>query len=193
MNLMDRMEHVGVDGADGYRIPATAPMARNEHGLFHSRMGRESGDREPARLWSDLPVIPDELKGCDLHILGDVDGQILGCAGVIQAIAANVVFDVNVPRGLAQVPSNATRSQLVTVQVDNRRTMGQTIDLLMSFRRHNPLAVVVAGSRYFAEDDLSHERFAISDASLRTPSTPEAMVTVFKAAVKNNTRLLHVS
>ncbi|WP_127903562.1 hypothetical protein [Solirhodobacter olei] len=193
MNLMDRMEYSGVDGATDYAIP-THSWKHKDTPVFRSRRDPANAPRpEKSRLWSDLPAIPEEIIGCDLHILGDVDGQILGCAGVIQAIAANLSFDVNVPRGLSQIPIDATRKQFVTVQVDNRRIMGQTIDLLMNFRRRNPFAVVVAGSRYFVEDDLSQERFAISDASLRTPSTPESMVAVFMAAKKNNKRMLHIS
>ncbi|WP_127902261.1 hypothetical protein [Solirhodobacter olei] len=193
MNLMERMEFSGVDGAGEYAIP-THFRKRTDVPVFRSRRYPANAARPAeSRLWSDLPAIPDELKGCDLHILGDVDGQILGCASVIQAIAANVSFDVNVPRGLSQISIDATRKQFVTVQVDNRRIMGQTIDLLMNFRRRNPFVVVIAGSRYFVEDDMTQERFAISDASLRTPSTPEAMVAVFKAAQENNKRMLHIS
>lgn len=78
------------------------------------------------------------------------------------------------------------KSIVLLVDVDIFKCLDNAIDWLLEFRLHNPTIPVVITSDQFTYNDLSIQRMAIADASVRTPSSIDFLVAAVLQAIENN-------
>lgn len=78
------------------------------------------------------------------------------------------------------------KSIVLLVDVDIFKCLEDAIDWLLEFRLHNPTIPVVITSDQFTYNDLSIQRMAIADASVRTPSSIDFLIGAVLQAIENN-------
>ncbi|WP_127903559.1 hypothetical protein [Solirhodobacter olei] len=125
--------------------------------------------------------VPAAFHNCDVHVLGDSEGDFLTCSDVFMAHAGDVFFDECFERGLGAIRPDR-RVQVVILHMGDCVTQHWVIDLLKDFRRRNPSAVVIVGSRDVANDDLTCEWVELCDVFMRVPKSPIDMIAAYRAA-----------
>ncbi len=90
-------------------------------------------------------------------------------------------------RTASQRPGHKT---VFAIDLDSLGHIDKALPKLMHLRRLNPLLSVLILSAHFKRDDLSSERVAIADASIRLPSNASGIMRGIGYAV-NNTRKRH--
>lgn len=131
------------------------------------------------------------------HILGPnvVNRRILMVAEPASAVHEHIGWLDRYTRGVYAYASlteaeDAARvspdETLTLVSMDMFVNLNVAIDLLSGYRRARPERVVVIASRQFSMHDMTCERGAIADASLRLPAGRPELALCLGAAVTNN-------
>ena len=128
------------------------------------------------------------LRGSDIVIVGEgTRGSVTPfsphfseCRSVMAAAdfksAERILFESDAP---------------LRVLLINIEDVDQTVDWLLRLRAVDPDIVTIATSADFEKNDLSSERAAICDASLRQPVTPVTLSLGVTAAITNHRRFYH--
>lgn len=77
-------------------------------------------------------------------------------------------------------------SNVILVDIDIFQSLDDAIDWLLKFRVRNPTTPVVISSDRFTYNDLSIQRMAIADVSVRTPSSKDFLSGAVLQAIENN-------
>ena len=127
-----------------------------------------------------------DIADCHFVILGDVTGELLKTLAAEKGSPLDVRVDLDVQRGLEKLAAGNTAKCVVLIDIDTMDVV-DAVDILLDFRRAVKGLPLLIASRGFLRDDLSEDRCAIADASVRLPTRTKHIHNAILAAMANNT------
>lgn len=143
---------------------------------------------KPTAIWQSLErqialrVTPLQCGRPVLIITTDMTAGALSSSH-FQASGQDVQLTNSLEGALADLPSAWS---LAVCHIDDFAEVEDVIDDLRDFRESTPTVPLLLVSSHFARDDLSTERLAICDASVRNDCRASALDVAISAAIQNN-------
>ncbi len=146
------------------------------------------------RLWSDTEVkMTSPLSSRRVLLLGPVGPRRAAVRDMLQEIGVRMTAMVGSARHLATVVELAASFDCVMIDFDAFDDVEDGVDALLDFRRKCPGIAVVLLSSSVGGDDLSSERAAITDATVRLPATGDRLSRALSCALENHASALELA
>lgn len=163
-------------------------------GLHLPLVGRNSTARPErafkpleGRLWAEAEAKMDAQSLCDKRVLlvGFPSEQRASIRDMLDVIGVRMVAAVGAVQVLGLIGELDSAFALVVVTFDGFADTSDGVDALLAFRATSRRSAVVLCSSSVKVDDLTNERAAICDATLRLPGTPSRLRGALLAALEN--------
>lgn len=119
-------------------------------------------------------------------LLGQVGPQRADVRDMLQQIGVRMTVIVGRARHLSELAELASFFDCVMIDFDAFDDAEDGVDALLDFRRKSPGIAVMLLSSLVKDDDLSGERSAITDVTLRVPTTGDRLRRALSAATENH-------
>ena len=140
-----------------------------------------------SRLWAETETKMNAASLCDKRVLlvGFPPEQRAAIRDMLSAIGVRMVAVMGTVQTLGSIAELDSAFALVIVNFDGFADTEDGVDALLAFRSTSRRSAVVLCSSSVKDDDLSNERAAICDATLRLPGTPARVRGALLAALEN--------
>jgi DNA-binding NtrC family response regulator len=157
------------------------PWAGKGHALRKARILEQ-------RLWAEIGSKMNAPSLSDQRILlvGFPPAQRARLREMLDEIGVRMFATTGCPRKLALMCDTAKVFGIILVDFDSFADTEDGVDALLAFRSKSQRVPVILCSAGFKGDDLSTERSAICEASLRFPTTRERLRVAMLAAIENH-------